>query len=808
MQKNKYATIILVIAVLAGCSALTALNFERKYGPAQSGVDRLVTATAPGEISFYDDVQPILERRCSVCHSCYDAPCQLKTTCYEGIDRGGTKALVYNSARLTADPPTRLHIDANSAQGWRELGFHPVLNERNQIPVAHLNNSVLNLMLQLKKDNPLPQTDLLPETFDIRLNRDYICTTAEDFGNFKKKYPLWGMPYALPGLTDKERDTIVDWLWQGARITPKPPLSDQAVRIIGQWEEFLNGASLKEQLMSRYLYEHLFIGRIHFQSLPPREFYRLVRSATPPGQPVVEINTVRPYDDPGPADFYYRFRKIEATIAVKDHTVYRMTDKKMARYRELFLGDGFVVTQLPSYDPATTANPFKTFAELPAMSRYQFMLDDSRFFVEGFIKGPVCRGQVALNVINDHFFVVFSDPIADTINNDTRFLDRVSELLAIPSEKEDTLALLSTRIKYAGLQKQYLMAKEKYLEELNPDSKGNDIHFIWNGDGTNPNALLTVFRHFDSASVINGFVGKMPKTGWVIDYPLFERVHYLLVAGFNVYGNLGHQLETRLYMDLLRMEGESNFLNYLPIESRQAIWADWYKGAKKSDENYLVEQFRGLERTTRIVYHTDDPKTEFFQKLIAHAGMATNPDDFINRSPDDDWRDVNASPNEHRADRAMWRVANVRGRQVQALPDVTFVHVVMGDDAEDLAYTIIRNKALSNASMLFKEDRRRVFKEDTLTVVKGHVGSYPNAFSYIHIDQAEERIDAYLEIINKLDYYNFAKKYSIQRNSANFWEESDWHYRKYLKDKPVEAGVFDLYRFHRIADKSDSSFSW
>ena len=110
--------------------------------------------------------------------------------------------------------------------------------------------------------------------------------------------------------------------------------------------------------------------------------------------------------------------------------------------------------------------------------------------------------------------------------------------------------------------------------------------------------------------------------------------------------------------------------------------------------------------------------------------------------------------------------------------------------------------------MMFQEDRRRVFENDTLTVVKGHVGSYPNAFSYIHIDQIEERIDTYLEITNKLDYYNFAKKYSIQRNSPNFWEESDWHYRKYLKEQPVEAGVFDMYRFHRIAEKSDSNFSW
>jgi hypothetical protein len=800
--------IVLVMVTLCGCSAFNAWKFNQRYGPAKVGVDRLVKAHAAGEVSFYEDVQPILERRCSVCHSCYDAPCQLKTTCFEGLDRGGTKALVYNSARLTADPPTRLHIDADSAQGWRELNFHPVLNERNQTPVANLDNSLLYLMLQLKKNNPLPQTDLLPETFDIRLDRDYICTTAEDFEDFKKKYPLWGMPYALPGLTDRERETIVDWLRQGARITPNPPPSNQSARVIGQWEDFLNGRSLKEQLMSRYLYEHLFIGRIHFESLPAREFYRLVRSKTPPGEPVVEINTVRPYDDPGVEAFHYRFRRVEATIAVKDHTVYHMTREKMDRYRGLFLGDDYTVTLLPSYDPATTANPFKTFEALPALSRYRFMLDDARFFVEGFIKGPVCRGQVALNVINDHFFVAFFDPDRDTISNDSIFLSQVGELLSIPSERESTLRLLSTWHHYAELQKQYLIAKETYLMELNPDNEGNDIDHIWNGDGVNDNALLTVFRHFDSASVVKGFVGKIPKTGWVLDYPLFERVHYLLVAGFNVYGNVGHQLETRLYMDFLRMEGENNFLSFLPIENRRELWAEWYTDARKDAENYLEDQFRGLERTTRVVYQTEDPKAEFFQKLIVHAGTATNPDDSINRCPNGGCIDTNAGPDEQRADEAMRRIAGIRGLQVQALPDVTFVHVVTDDDTEDLAYTILRNKALSNNSMLFNEGRRRIVENDTLTVVKGYVGSYPNAFSRIPIDQIDDHIDAYLKIKNELDYYHFAKRFAIQRNSAGFWEESDWHYRKFLHDKPIEAGLFDMYRFHRIAEKSNADFSW
>ena len=131
---------MLAVLVIAGCAAYRTALFEHKYGPVQS-VDRQIDATPPGAVSFRRDVQPILDRRCGVCHSCCDAPCQLKLTCFGGIERGGSKKLVYNAARLTADRPTRLHVDADSVAGWRELNFHPVLNERSQARKANLENS-------------------------------------------------------------------------------------------------------------------------------------------------------------------------------------------------------------------------------------------------------------------------------------------------------------------------------------------------------------------------------------------------------------------------------------------------------------------------------------------------------------------------------------------------------------------------------------------------------------------------------------------------------------------------------------------
>ena len=67
------------------------------------------------------------------------------------------------------------------------------------------------------------------------------------------------------------------------------------------WEAFLNGGTAKERLMSRYLYEHLFLAHLYLRDAPDAHPWRMVRSVTPPGEPVHEIASRRPDDDPGNA---------------------------------------------------------------------------------------------------------------------------------------------------------------------------------------------------------------------------------------------------------------------------------------------------------------------------------------------------------------------------------------------------------------------------------------------------------------------------------------------------------------------------
>jgi hypothetical protein len=138
---------------------------------------------------------------------------------------------------------------------------------------------------------------------------------------------------------------------------------------------------------------------------------------------------------------------------------------------------------------------------------------------------------------------------------------------------------------------------------------------LWTGNGENPNAALTVFRHFDSASVVQGMVGTPPKTAWILDYALLERIHYLLVAGFDVYGNFGHQLITRMFMDFLRMEGESNFLALLPNTVRHQEFSSWYQEQSPQFSEFLQRNIKPFSQPTQELYLTENYKQELYGKL-------------------------------------------------------------------------------------------------------------------------------------------------------------------------------------------------
>jgi hypothetical protein len=67
--------VLLLVVLTAGCTAIAVRRTDARFGP-QSTRDRV--AASGSVVTLERDVAPIFNRRCLVCHACYDAPCELK----------------------------------------------------------------------------------------------------------------------------------------------------------------------------------------------------------------------------------------------------------------------------------------------------------------------------------------------------------------------------------------------------------------------------------------------------------------------------------------------------------------------------------------------------------------------------------------------------------------------------------------------------------------------------------------------------------------------------------------------------------
>jgi len=793
-MKSLFIRLLLIATGAVAIGACSGPSPEIRIIEDQADVDYDILLTTPEEpLSFTDDVQPVLDKRCVVCHGCYDAPCQLKLNSYAGITRGANPEKVYNGSRIKSAPQTRLFVDAQTTEEWRTKNFHTVLNETEHSGLRdNLEHSTMYQMLRLKQLNPQPQTSMLSADVDTRLDRKQECVKRDEFDKFASKHPHWGMPYGLPNLQQGEYETLVQWLAQGAPGGDlREPAAESALQV-EQWEDFLNQDGLKAQLVARYIYEHLVQGHLYFKNGPKDEFFRLIRSSTPPGEAAIEIASARPYSDPGQA-FWYRLSLYQPHIVIKDHVPYELSAAKMTRIKQLFFEPEYEVTEPAPYGRELASNPFRVFKDLPARSRYEFMLDDARFYIQGFIKGPVCRGQVALNVIEDQFWVSFVSPLDDTMGTDTAFLESMTDYLELPDNRGDTLKLRAVWTDYWKRQRSYLIAKQNYFAEKNPAGLENPLGRVWNGDQTNPNAALTVFRHMDSASVSFGHIGNYPETAWVIDYPLLERIHYLLVVGFNVYGNIGHQLNTRLYMDFLRMEGENTFLLFLPKEQRRAIRDSWYVGVHANVRDNFDEPTDWLDAPSLLELDPDDPQRDLYDRIKAHMGPVSGGPDSINRCEEScDAGDTNRE----RANRVMREIVkDNRGSHLRVFPDVSFVRVTTPDDQPDLSYTIILNKGYKNLNSFLENENKRNLDDDTLTILPWLEGSYPNFFYTVDIDDIERFAEQVNSISTRDEYERFVGLYGIRRTNQEFWPIADWFHSAAVVQDEIESGIYDLNRY-------------
>lgn len=748
-------------------------NYDALFGEEQ--VQTRISDAQSTTSFFHQQVKPVIDNRCVVCHGCYDAPCQLKMTSPEGIDRGISDALVYDGTRLLASDPTRLFVDAQTTQQWREKGFSPVLNEREQSAHANLVGSVMYQSLALKQQHPLPEQAVLGDEFDFSLDRAQTCPTIEEYTSFAENNPLAGMPYGLPAINEEEMSVLTQWLQNGAQMSVQQSISEPLQAEVDKWEAFLNQDSNKARLSARYIYEHWYLANIYFDAVSDDTFFKLIRSRTPPGQAIDVVATRRPYEDPKAERVYYRLVPNHRTVIAKTHIPLALNDAKLARVESQFIAPDYAVNKMPGYDISVASNPFKVFAALPVNARYQFMLDEAELIIRGFIQGPVCRGQIALNVINDQFWVAFVDPDLISQPKLDAFLLRHEDMLDMPAQQSSNALPITSWVSYANKQAEFLNAKTQLANEMFEGGRNLSEDLLWKGEGHNQNAALTIFRHFNSATVVKGWVGETPKTAWILDYSLFERIHYLLVAGFDVYGNVGHQLITRLYMDFLRMEGEDNFLALLPPEERKKLRAHWYRKAPTNLVDYLKDSSTQFVQPTSIEYETDNPKQELLDKLAnTLEPVLSNRYDYT------------------KVPSTLQSLNDMPSQAVNLLPQVSVV--VVKHQQQYKAYSLIHHNAHFNISSLLNEEDQRAFAEDKALIVPGFIGDYPEALWFLDADEVAPFVEKMQAMRTEQDYKLLKDDYAIRRTTPTFWQHSDLLHEIAKEYRGIEYGLFDYNR--------------
>ncbi len=738
-------------------------------------------------ISYTRDIQPIFTEKCVACHACYDSACQLNLGSGEGAARGATKALVYDGDRSQASKPTRLFYDAFGKTAWQREGFTSVLDAQGS------QAALMARMLELgHRRTPLKPNGKLPDDIVLGLNRENMCPLPEEFDTYADVHPNEGMPLAVTGLNDQQYQTLQRWLAAGAPIDQQglAPSAQEAAQVL-QWENLLNTPGARESLVARWLFEHLFIAHIYFEGGEPGHFFQWVRSRTPSGQPIDLINTRRANDDPG-TRVYYRLWPIQGVIVHKTHITYPLSAAKMERVKSLFYSGDWQATVLPGYGPGRRANPFETFEAIPARARYQFMLDNAEYFVRTFIRGPVCRGQIATDVIRDNFWALFQAPDHDLYITDARYRGKATPLLAMPGQNDDVGSVLSLWLKYRDKRNEYEALRRHSYANLPAPSWST----LWAG---NDNALLSIFRHFDSASVNKGLIGEIPQTLWLFDYPLLERTYYQLVVNFDVFGNVSHQAQTRLYFDLIRNGAELNFLRLMPANSRDDFLDDWYQNSGKV-KLWMDYESIDDDKPTGLILDKNDPKRDFVKQLLNRYGDLNASPDPINRCVGAYCSRPGIAPALRDAEQALSRLTSRPAaglRVIEQLPEATMLRIETRSGQREF-YSLLRNRAHSNVAFMLGEAYRYQPGLDTVTIYPGVLSSYPNFMFNIPAEQVPEFVAA---MENAKDAHRFEKivdRWGIRRSHPQFWQY--FHdLSTYIRETtPVEEGVLDMNRYENL----------
>ena len=793
---RKFKSNIALMTVITGVFVLQA--FDSQNVEAASG-----TPTS-GPVSFERDIKPIFDTKCVSCHACYDSPGQLDLRSVKGIKRGAMKIDTY-AARQESIEPTFVWNSPNTLEDWRKIGFFSVTEGGR--------DSIMGKMLALGHTNPVEPNAQFPVDIKIdQLQRENYLANKYEIDGYAEQFPKQGMPLAVTGLTDEEYEVTMSWLENGAPIDLEDaePTANELAQI-QKWEDFLNKGDKPSRLVARYIFEHLFYVNFSFEDREDANSFIIVRSTTPSGKDTVPVYQ---HMANGEVDgkFYYRFLILNLTDCVKNTRLQILaSNEKLDRFKNIFYEEDWSVDQLPGYTEAEQFSPLTTFTAIPARARYKFNLANSWLHRAQIANGPSCHGNVATGVPRDIGWDIFESPETSLYVNDPEYRAEVDPLLSNIQNPKNLLDAFVNRHKYVEQHKEF---KKRALARAKEDGYRSSFSDIWRGEHPDDQPLVTFVRHDDNIYVVEGnwVPFEFPKAINVFDLPTFEAAFYSAVLNFDLYGpGLWQVLGSLQEFALTRIDTELNFLRFLPRDVRKSLWKNWYLGTGP-EEVLAKERWDILAPNlspddtipTDIKYSTDDPKREFYEKLLEYMGPRVNAHDPINRpKPGDDADHITKAlisiVAASREQEPTWRKFKT------FLPEASFLRIDRAGQ-EPKVYTMTHNSDYSNKSFVSMALEDEIPGNAKVAILEGAYTAYPNFMFRINEDEIEKFAASLIEADTQEKFTAVVERWGIRRSSPDFWpvlnSVSAYVKRTNPSGDPQrpggKAGAFDINRYKNL----------
>jgi len=126
------------------------------------------------------------------------------------------------------------------------------------------------------------------------------------------------------------------------------------------------------------------------------------------------------------------------------------------------------------------------------------------------------------------------------------------------------------------------------------------------------------------------------------------------------------------------------------------------------------------------------------------------------------------------------------------MPEIAFLKI--SNATGDEYVTLVVNRAYSSMTSMFKEQKNRLPEDDTLSVIPGFIGSYPNIFFEVSAGEVAGFVDAIGSLESQNDYRRLLDIYGVRRTDSDFWNASDTFHRAYRERYPLTSGLLDFNR--------------